>query len=165
VRSPQSISIITADDELFSFAESIHVHVLSGPDLMSKSMKEFHPDFREGDAFIHNSPYHGNSHPADVCILVPVFDDLGTHRVTEWVEDTVTSIVTYRCNHKKPLIVTTNLSPDDSGPVAYTAQGGAEVHRKTLTEVIGVRARSRLFEMCRVVRMPAVEDYRMRRVR
>src|SRR4051812_21409001 len=77
-----SCSIITAEDELFSFAESIPVHVLSGPDLMSRSMKEFHPDFREGDAFIHNSPYHGNSHPADVCILVPVFDDLGTHRFT-----------------------------------------------------------------------------------
>jgi N-methylhydantoinase B len=77
-----SCSIITADDELFSFAESIPIHVLSGPDLMSTSMKEFHPDFREGDAFIHNSPYHGNSHPADVCILVPVFDDLGSHRFT-----------------------------------------------------------------------------------
>jgi len=49
--------------------------------------------------------------------------------------------------------------------VAYTTPGGADVHRKTLNEVIGVRARSRLFEMCRVVRMPAVEDYRMRRGR
>ena len=77
-----SCSIITADDELFSFAESIPVHVLSGPDLMSKSMKEFHPEFRQGDAFVHNSPYHGNSHPADMCILVPVFDGKGKHRFT-----------------------------------------------------------------------------------
>ena len=77
-----SCSIITADDELFSFAESIPVHVLSGPDLMSKSMKQFHPEFRQGDAFMHNSPYHGNSHPADTCILVPVFDDDGRHRFT-----------------------------------------------------------------------------------
>ena len=43
-----SCSIITADDELFSFAESIPVHVLSGPDLMSKSMKEFHPGVPPG---------------------------------------------------------------------------------------------------------------------
>jgi N-methylhydantoinase B len=77
-----SCSIITADDELFSFAESIPIHVLSGPDLMSKSMKEFHPEFRQGDAFVHNSPYHGNSHPADMCILVPVFDEDGKHRFT-----------------------------------------------------------------------------------
>jgi N-methylhydantoinase B len=77
-----SCSIITAGDELFSFAESIPIHVLSGPDLMSKSMKEFHPEFCQGDAFVHNSPYHGNSHPADMCILVPVFDDEGKHRFT-----------------------------------------------------------------------------------
>jgi DNA replication protein DnaC len=39
------------------------------------------------------------------------------------------------------------------------------VHRKTLSDVIGSRARSRLFEMCHVVRMPAVEDYRLKRGR
>jgi hypothetical protein len=38
-----------------------------------------------------------------------VLDDLGAHRVTDWVEDTVTSIVTHRCNHRKATIVTTNL--------------------------------------------------------
>jgi DNA replication protein DnaC len=36
-------------------------------------------------------------------------------------------------------------------------------HGTTLAERIGPRARSRLFEMCRVVRMPLVEDYRLRR--
>jgi DNA replication protein DnaC len=96
---------------------------------------------------------------------VLLLDDLGSHRVTEWVEDTVTSIVTYRCNHRKPLIATTNLSPDETGSTAYTTPGGSDVHRKTLAEAIGERARSRLFEMCRVVRMPAVEDYRVRRAR
>ena len=96
---------------------------------------------------------------------VLLLDDLGSHRVTEWVEDTVTSIVTYRCNHKKPLIATTNLSPDDAGPTAYTTPGGTDVSKKTLAEAIGARARSRLFEMCRVVRMPAVEDYRVKRAR
>jgi DNA replication protein DnaC len=98
---------------------------------------------------------------ADVLLI----DDLGSHRVTEWVEDTVTSIVTHRCNHKKPLIATTNLDVDDSPEVAYTSAGGVSVHKKTLAEVIGARARSRLFEMCRVVRMPSVEDYRVKRGR
>ena len=37
---------------------------------------------------------------------VLVLDDLGAHRVTDWVEDTVTSIITARCNHRKPLIAT-----------------------------------------------------------
>ena len=34
--------------------------------------------------------------PLDAQVLL--LDDLGSHRVTDWVEDTVTSIVTYRCN-------------------------------------------------------------------
>lgn len=94
-----------------------------------------------------------------------LLDDLGSHRVTEWVEDTVTSIITHRCNHRKTLIATTNLEPGYTGPVAYKTPGATDVHQKTLGEVIGVRACSRLFEMCRVVRMPAVEDYRVKRAR
>jgi DNA replication protein DnaC len=96
-----------------------------------------------------------------------LLDDLGSHRVTDWVEDTVTSIVTYRSNHRKPLIATTNLpDPDITGPVlAYTDANGVVVNRKTIAEVIGSRARSRLFEMCRVVRMPGVEDYRVQHKR
>ncbi len=77
-----SCCVITAEDELFAMAESIPIHLLSGPDLMSRSMKQFHPGFRPGDAFIHNSPYHGNSHAADMSILVPVFDDDCNHRFT-----------------------------------------------------------------------------------
>ena len=37
---------------------------------------------RRGDAFLHNSPYHGCSHPADHTILIPVIDDKGVHRFT-----------------------------------------------------------------------------------
>lgn len=92
-----------------------------------------------------------------------LLDDLGSHRVTEWVEDTVTSIITYRCNHRKPLIATTNV-PDETTP-DYQSAGGVVVSKKTLQEVIGVRARSRLHEMCRVVKMPLVDDYRVRRGR
>jgi DNA replication protein DnaC len=98
---------------------------------------------------------------------VLLLDDLGAHRVTEWVEDTVTSIITNRCNHRKTLIATSNLpDPDVTGAmIEYTGAGGVAVHRKTLGEMIGARARSRLFEMCRVIRMPAVEDYRVKRSR
>ena len=77
-----SCCIVTADCELLATAESLPIHVLSGPDLMAASMKEFHPDLERGDAFLHNSPYHGCSHPADHTILVPVIDDEGVHRFT-----------------------------------------------------------------------------------
>lgn len=77
-----SCCIVTADDKLLATAESIPIHVLYGPDMMARAMKELHPDFKPGDAFLHNSPYHGCSHPADHTILVPVFDEAQTHRYT-----------------------------------------------------------------------------------
>src|SRR5450432_3010954 len=92
-------------------------------------------------------------------VEVLLLDDLGAHRVTDWVEDTVTAIITHRCNQRKPLIATTNLTdPERASPNA-----GKIDYRISLTDRIGARARSRLFEMCKVIRMPLVEDYRMRR--
>jgi DNA replication protein DnaC len=97
---------------------------------------------------------------------VLLLDDLGAHRVTDWVEDTVTSIVTYRCNNRKPLLATTNLpDPDAGGAIVDRSStiAGKVDYRATLADRIGPRARSRLFEMCRVIRMPLVEDYRLRK--
>jgi DNA replication protein DnaC len=94
---------------------------------------------------------------------VILLDDLGAHRVTDWVEDTVTSIITARCNQRKPLIATTNLIDPQMGYTTYERTGAAVTHRTTLEDRIGPRARSRLFEMCRVIRMPLVEDFRMRK--
>jgi N-methylhydantoinase B len=77
-----SCCILDARHRLVSVAESLPIHVLSGPDMMAASMQRFHPMLRRGDAFLHNSPYHGCSHPADHTILVPVIDDDGVHRFT-----------------------------------------------------------------------------------
>jgi DNA replication protein DnaC len=97
---------------------------------------------------------------------VVLLDDLGARRSLEWVEDTVTSIITQRYNDRKPLIATTNL-PDpalgDTLVIKGVGDFGASPRlSKSLAEVIGERARSRLFEMCRVVKMPAVEDHRLK---
>jgi N-methylhydantoinase B len=77
-----SCCIVSREDELLTWAESLPIQVLSGPDLMARSMKEFHPVLARGDAFLHNSPYHGATHAADHSILVPVLDDEGTHQFT-----------------------------------------------------------------------------------
>jgi N-methylhydantoinase B len=77
-----SCCIVTARHELLSEAESLPSHVLVGPNLMSEWMVKCHPKLRRGDAFLHNSPYHGNSHAADHTILAPVVDDDGVHRFT-----------------------------------------------------------------------------------
>ncbi len=77
-----SCCILTAASELVAVAESLPIHVMSGPDLMAESMKRFHPTLAAGDAFLHNSPYHGCSHAADLSVLVPVLDETGRHRFT-----------------------------------------------------------------------------------
>ena len=91
-------------------------------------------------------------------------DDLGAHRVTDWVLDTITSIITYRCNNQKALIATTNLPDSGAGSavIQRNALGNVE-YRITLADRIGERARSRLFEMCKVIRMPIFDDYRIRK--
>ena len=48
-----------------------------------------------------------------------------------------------------------DVQPDLFGGFAFVKEWGR----------IGARGRSRLFEMCTVVRMPLVEDYRLRKAR
>ncbi len=81
-----STSIVTRDCELLTGAETLPIHVLSGADLMARSMMDIHPELKRGDAYLHNSPYHGCSHPADHTILVPVIDEQGEHHFTVWVK-------------------------------------------------------------------------------
>ncbi|MDX6730939.1 MAG: N-methylhydantoinase [Baekduia sp.] len=81
-----SCAIVTADHRLLMAADSLPIHVLSGPDLMAAAMAEYHPQLHAGDAFLHNSPYHGNSHPADHSLLIPVVDATGTHQFTVLVK-------------------------------------------------------------------------------
>jgi N-methylhydantoinase B len=75
-----SCAITTGDNQLVSSAEGLPVHIF-GSHLQSASMTELHKDLEEGDAFLHNDPYLGNTHPADHTILVPVFFE-GEHLFT-----------------------------------------------------------------------------------
>lgn len=81
-----SCCIVTANHEMLVMAESLPIHVISGPDVISRWLRKWHPQPRRGDAFIHNSPYHGNSHAGDHCIVVPVIDDEGRQRATAIVK-------------------------------------------------------------------------------
>jgi N-methylhydantoinase B len=77
-----SCVILTGRHELLTASDSLPIHVLRGPEVMSRTMTDNHKVLRRGDAFLHNSPYHGCTHPADHSILVPVLDDDGIHRFT-----------------------------------------------------------------------------------
>ena len=75
-----SCSVLTADHQILSAAEGIPAHVFGG-NLQAAKLVEMHPDLKEGDAFLNNDPYSGNSHPADHTFLVPVFHE-GVHIFT-----------------------------------------------------------------------------------
>jgi N-methylhydantoinase B len=75
-----SCAIITADNRLLASAEGLPVHVI-GMEFLSQAMTDLHKDILEGDAYLHNDPYLGNTHPADHVILVPVFIE-GKHVFT-----------------------------------------------------------------------------------
>lgn len=67
-----SCAVLTADNQLLAAAEGVPVHVFgAGP--LGEDMVALHDDIREGDAFLHNDPYMGNSHAADHVILVPIY--------------------------------------------------------------------------------------------
>lgn len=85
-------------------------------------------------------------HNAEVLVL----DELGAQRPTDWVRDTMAQVVGRRYNERKLTILTTN----------YTDSRGG-LCEETLEERIGVRLRSRLYEMCRGVTVEG-EDYRRR---
>ncbi len=81
---------------------------------------------------------------------VVVLDDLGGRQFSPWVEETLAHIVTTRYNDKKSTVVTTNYLDDPRNP-----------RTPSLTDRIGPRVRSRLFEMCQLVLVQA-DDFRCR---
>jgi DNA replication protein DnaC len=98
---------------------------------------------------------------------VMLLDDLGSHRAKDFVEDVVTAIITHRCNNKMALIATTNLPDPEAGGKLVERDSNLPQKtfaKETLADRIGPRARSRLFEMCTVIHMPQIEDYRLRRL-
>ena len=69
-----------------------------------------------------------------------MLDELGASKPTDWVRDTMTQIIGTRYNNRKLTIFTTNYSD--------TRRHSQE---ETLEDRIGVRLRSRLYEMCKTV--------------
>lgn len=79
-----------------------------------------------------------------------VWDDLGTGRPTEWVAETIRTVINRRYTHNKTTILTTNLPLEPhQTPAADSRPRGAE----NLRDRIGVRLYSRILEMCQEVRV------------
>jgi DNA replication protein DnaC len=123
-------------------------------------------DYRELLKEIQNS-YNSTVKTTELDVLRPVFeadvlvlDELGAVKPTEWVWDTVSLILNSRYNDNRTTIITTNFEDQPPGG----ANGGGSAVRaaaraESLGDRIGERMRSRLHEMCRIVKMEG-EDFR-----
>lgn len=105
---------------------------------------------------IQNS-YNPISETSELTLLMPVIeaevlvlDELGASKPTDWVRDTMMHVINTRYNDRRLTIFTTN----------YLDGRRAECV-EILEDRIGVRLRSRLFEMCKTVQIEG-EDYRRR---
>jgi DNA replication protein DnaC len=85
---------------------------------------------------------------------VLVLDELGAVKPTEWVWDTVSLVLNTRYNNNRTTIITTNFEDQAAAGVSGTLSAARNaVREETLGDRIGERMRSRLHEMCRIVRM------------
>jgi len=123
--------------------------------LLKKGIRCLFVDFHDLLAEIRSS-YDELSQTSELQILRPVLtsevlvlDDLGSQRMTEWMQDTVFHIVNLRYQQKKTLIATTNLGIEP-------AKGSAV---ETLQERLGYKVVSRLYEMCTFIDLDG-PDYR-----
>jgi DNA replication protein DnaC len=129
-------------------------------------------DYRELLKQIQNS-YNDSVKATELDVLRPVFetevlvlDELGAVKPTEWVWDTVSLILNTRYNDNRTTIITTNF-PDETGqdpyanPTSEFGRAQRSTRRETLGDRIGERMRSRLHEMCRIIKMEG-EDFRQK---
>jgi len=129
-------------------------------------------DYRELLKEIQNS-YNDSVQATELQVLRPVFeaevlvlDELGAVKPSEWVWDTVSLILNTRYNDRRTTIITTNFADEPAAGAGNTSASGrtlafAATRRETLGDRIGERMRSRLHEMCRIVRMEG-PDFRQK---
>lgn len=116
-------------------------------------------DFRDLLKEIQDS-YNPNTATSELKVLAPIYeaevlvlDELGANKPTAWVMDTMTQIINTRYNDRKITIFTSNYRDERSSD-----------YGETLSERLGVRLRSRLYEMCKIIQIEG-DDYRMSRLR
>ncbi|MGD2245389.1 MAG: ATP-binding protein [Candidatus Aminicenantes bacterium] len=121
-------------------------------------------DFRELIRNIQGS-YSVDSPQTESDVLYPIFqkdllvlDELGAKRTTAWVEEMVFYIINHRYNHRKLTIFTSNYL-DSEEDEEDTRDAFFKKKDDTLVDRIGIRLRSRLYEMCKIVSIEGL-DYR-----
>jgi DNA replication protein DnaC len=125
-------------------------------------------DYRELLKQIQNS-YNASVQATELEVLRPVFDtevvvldELGAVKPTEWVWDTVSLILNTRYNDNRTTIITTNFEDETAAGVRRSlSPARAAAREETLGDRIGERMRSRLHEMCRIIKLDG-QDFRQK---
>jgi DNA replication protein DnaC len=118
---------------------------------------------------IQNS-YNPNTQASELSLLTPVLetevlvlDELGAQTPSLWVQETVSYVLNHRYNENKVTILTTNYFDEEDRKSAKSEESDKKNARfamnDTLADRIGVRMRSRLYEMCKTIRMDG-NDFR-----
>ena len=153
-----------------------HLAVAALKELIQKGHAGYFCEYGKLLREIQNS-YRPDSETSEIGILKPiletevlVIDDLGCIKPSDWVRDTVGYILNHRyveasrdLTQPRCTIITTNFvdNPTPRGqPSKFpSGQSTREIRDDTLSERIGERMRSRLFEICRTVEVYA-PDFR-----
>jgi DNA replication protein DnaC len=127
-------------------------------------------DYRELLKEIQDS-YNPESQSTEMSVLEPVLktevlvlDDVGSSKPSMWALETVGHILNARYNEKRVTLLSTNFLDSDSAVHASSSPSRlagmrAPTIEDSLTERVGKRIRSRLYEMCRTIEIVA-PDYR-----
>jgi DNA replication protein DnaC len=130
-------------------------------------------DYRELLKAIQGS-YNPESQATEMDVLEPVLkaeilvlDDVGSSKPSPWALETVGHVLNTRYNEKRVTLLTTNFLDSDSAmnnsasstSPPRVAGMRSPMIEDSLTERVGKRIRSRLYEMCRTVEISA-PDYR-----
>lgn len=128
-------------------------------------------DYREMLKEIQDS-YNSESQATEMSVLEPVLkteilvlDDVGSSKPSLWALETVGHVLNSRYNEKRVTLLTTNFLDSDgvaaNSGVAPARSAGLRVPllEDSLTDRVGRRIRSRLYEMCRTIEISA-PDYR-----
>ena len=95
---------------------------------------------------------------------VLILDDLGAGRTTPWARDVMHDVIAHRYNEEKLMIITSNhLTGDEEEVSTATRERGVEAPLN-LRQRLGDALMSRIYEMCRIIRVRGKDDQDYRRM-
>jgi len=149
-----------------------HLVVAALKQIVSRGHSGVFYDYRELLKEIQDS-YNAESQSTEMSVLEPVLktevlvlDDIGSSKPSPWALETVGHILNTRYNERRVTLLTSNFLDGDAAANARSSQSEYRIAgsrsapiEDTLSERVGTRIRSRLYEMCRTIEMTA-PDYR-----